>query len=63
MNGIRALRIIAYMSMAIGIGILSRPAWGFIAFGILVLLDNFLVPVRPVEPPAHAAADGDVIEP
>jgi hypothetical protein len=63
MNGIRALRIIAYMSVAIGIGILSRPAWGFIAFGILVLLDNFLVPPHPVEPPARTAADGDVIEP
>jgi hypothetical protein len=63
MNGIRALRIIAFMSVAIGIGILSRPAWGFIAFGILVLLDNFLVPARPVEPPVRTAADGDVIEP
>ena len=52
MSGIRALRIIAFMSISVGIGILSRAAWGFVAFGILVLIDNFFVP----SPPAAARA-------
>ncbi len=46
MNGIRALRIIAFLSISIGIGILTRGAWGFVAFGILVLIDNFVFPSR-----------------
>ncbi len=50
MDGIRALRIIAYMSISVGIGILSRAAWGFVIFGILVLLDNFVFKSSP--PPA-----------
>jgi hypothetical protein len=63
MNGIRALRIIAYLSISIGIGILSRGAWGFVAFGILVLIDNFVFPSRPVEPPPGRAVERDVAEP
>jgi hypothetical protein len=47
MNGTRALRIIAFMSISIGIGILSRAAWGFVAFGIFVLIDNFAIPGPP----------------
>ncbi len=43
MNGYLALRVIAYFALAVGIGILTHPAWGFIAFGVLVLLDNFLL--------------------
>jgi len=49
MSGTRALRIIAFMSISIGVGILSRAAWGFVAFGILVLIDNFLI--KSHEPP------------
>jgi hypothetical protein len=60
MNGIRALRIIAYLSISIGIGILSRGAWGFVAFGILVLIDNFVFPSRPPEPPARVVVEKEV---
>lgn len=62
MNGTRALRIIAYLSISIGIGILSRGAWGFVAFGILVLADTFLIPSRPAEPPERAVAEREVTE-
>ena len=54
MNGYLALRVIAYFALGIGIGILTRPAWGFIAFGLLVLMDNFVLgryyPVVRTEP-------------
>ena len=63
MNGIRALRIIAFMSISIGIGILSRAAWGFVAFGVLVLIDNFVIPSPPPVPPDHAAAERESTEP
>lgn len=43
MNGYLALRVVAYFALGIGIGILTHPAWGFIAFGVLVLLDNFVL--------------------
>jgi hypothetical protein len=59
MNGIRALRVIAYMSISIGVGILSRPAWGFVAFGILVLIDNFVVPNRSAAPPQRASDEAE----
>jgi hypothetical protein len=51
MNGTRALRIVAFMSISIGVGILSRGAWGFVIFGILVLIDNFVIksPPAPLE--------------
>jgi hypothetical protein len=62
MNGTRALRIIAFMSIAIGLGILSKAAWGFVAFGILVLIDNFVFP-SPPWPPDHAVADKEIMEP
>ncbi|MGO9895172.1 MAG: hypothetical protein ACLPX8_13290 [Bryobacteraceae bacterium] len=50
------------MSISIGIGILSRPAWGFVAFGILVLIDNFLVPSRPPEPPDRIVVEREIVE-
>jgi len=49
------------MSISIGIGILSRGAWGFVAFGILVLIDNFVIP-SPPPPPDHAVADKETAE-
>lgn len=59
MNGYVALRVIAYVALGIGIGILLRPAWGFIAFGVLVLIDAFAfgrnAPAPPHEPDALAA--------
>jgi hypothetical protein len=63
MNGTRALRIIAFMSISIGIGILTRGAWGFVAFGILVLIDNFVIPNRSPESPGHAVAEKQITEP
>ena len=62
MNGTRALRIIAFMSISIGIGILSKAAWGFVVFGILVLVDNFVIPAPPA-PPDHEVADKELMEP
>ena len=62
MNGNRALRIIAFMSISIGIGILSRGAWGFVAFGILVLVDNFVIP-NPPAPPHHEVVEKETAEP
>ncbi len=43
MNGYLALRVIAYFALGIGLGILTHPAWGFIGFGVLILLDNLLL--------------------
>lgn len=63
MNGTRALRIIAFMSISIGIGILTRAAWGFVVFGILVLIDNFVIPYRSPAPPDPAVAENDNTEP
>jgi hypothetical protein len=36
---IQMLRLLAYVSLAIGIGMLIPAAWGFIAFGVLCYLD------------------------
>jgi hypothetical protein len=55
MNGNRALRVIAFMSISVGVGILSHAAWGFVVFGILVLIDNFVIK----SPPAPPARDLD----
>jgi hypothetical protein len=63
MNGIRALRIIAFMSISVGVGILSRGAWGFVVFGILVLIDNFAIPSPPPGPPDRVASDTEITEP
>jgi hypothetical protein len=63
MNGTRALRIIAFMSISIGIGILSRGAWGFVTFGILVLIDNFVIPSGPPAPPDRVVVEREIIEP
>jgi len=38
------------MSISIGVGILSHAAWGFIVFGILVLIDTFLFKGQPSAP-------------
>ncbi|HUJ95793.1 MAG TPA: hypothetical protein VLW84_11055 [Terriglobales bacterium] len=38
------------MSISIGVGILSRPAWGFVVFGILVLVDTFVIKSQPPAP-------------
>jgi hypothetical protein len=52
------------MSIAIGIGILSRAAWGFVAFGFFVLIDNFAIPSRPpAPPPERVAEDHEATEP
>jgi hypothetical protein len=51
------------MSISIGIGILSRAAWGFVAFGILVLIDNFVVPSRPPAPPDDAGVERETPAP
>ncbi len=53
MNGIRALRVIAFMSIAVGVGILSSAAWGFVAFGGLTLIDTFVFKSEPA-PSEHA---------
>lgn len=50
MNGSRGLRVLAFLSIAIGIGILSKPAWGFVIFGILVLADTLLIKSPPPDP-------------
>ena len=47
MNGTRALRVVAFMSISIGVGILTRGAWGFVVFGILVLVDSFVIKNDP----------------
>ncbi len=39
MNGNQILRVVAYISIGIGIGVLVNIAWGFIAFGLMVLID------------------------
>jgi hypothetical protein len=51
------------MSISIGVGILSRAAWGFVAFGILVLIDNFVIKGHPPCPPDHAIVEREVTEP
>jgi hypothetical protein len=48
------------MSIAIGVGILSRSAWGFVIFGLLVLFDNFLVKSPP--PSTRVIEEREVIE-
>jgi hypothetical protein len=51
------------MSISIGVGILSRAAWGFVAFGILVLIDNFLIKGRDPAAPGHIVVDREAMEP
>jgi hypothetical protein len=60
MNGLRALRVVAFMSISIGVGILTRSAWGFVVFGILVLVDSFLLKSPPA--PELPAAEDDSAE-
>jgi len=49
------------MSISVGVGILSRAAWGFVIFGILVLVDNFVFKSSP--PPATPVLYEDESEP
>ena len=42
------------MSISIGVGILTHAAWGFVVFGLLVLIDNFIFKSIP-EPPGRLA--------
>jgi hypothetical protein len=58
MNGNRVWRIVAFMSISIGVGILSHAAWGFIVFGVLVLIDSFIFKSEPVAPIGKEAAEG-----
>lgn len=57
MNGTRALRVVAFMSISIGVGILTKGAWGFVVFGVLVLIDNFLIKSQPPAPQDRAAVE------
>ena len=50
------------MSISVGVGILSHPAWGFVIFGILVLIDNFVIKSEPA-PPDATVGEGDDKEP
>jgi len=54
MSGIRALRVVAFMSISVGVGILSHAAWGFVAFGVLVLIDTFIFKSDPPSPSDRA---------
>ena len=49
------------MSISIGLGILAKAAWGFVAFGVMVLIDNFVIP-SPPSPPDHAVAEKELSE-
>lgn len=49
------------MSISIGIGILSHPAWGFVAFGILVLIDNFVIKSPPPAPPERIVEEEELV--
>jgi hypothetical protein len=49
------------MSISIGVGILSHAAWGFVVFGILVLIDNFIFKSDPPVPPDRVAG-GEVTD-
>ncbi len=63
MNGTRALRVIAFMSISVGAGILSHPAWGFVIFGILVLIDTFVIKSPPPAPVDNALTEDEVTKP
>lgn len=62
MNGTRALRVVAFMSISIGVGILSHAAWGFVVFGILVLADTFLFKSPASGPPHQAMVERQAAE-
>jgi len=52
MDGNRALRVVAFMSISIGVGILSHAAWGFVAFGLLALIETLIFKVQSSPPTA-----------
>ncbi|MGB9432804.1 MAG: hypothetical protein WBQ89_11220 [Candidatus Acidiferrum sp.] len=60
MNGTRALRVVAFMSISVGVGILSHAAWGFVVFGILVLVDTFVIKSQPPAPQDRSVGEGEV---
>jgi hypothetical protein len=62
MNETRVLRVVAYMSISIGVGILSHAAWGFVAFGILILIDSFLFKGEPSAPTDRGIVSREVTE-
>jgi len=61
MNGARGLRVLAFMSISVGVGILTHAAWGFVVFGVLVLIDNFIFKSAPA-PPAGRLIDREATE-
>jgi hypothetical protein len=63
MSGNRALRVIAFMSISVGVGILTHAAWGFVVFGILVLIDNFVFKSDPPAPPHPTSDEREATEP
>jgi len=62
MDGTRVLRVVAFMSISIGVGILSHPAWGFVVFGILVLVDNFVFKSQPPAPTVRVVDEEEVTQ-
>ncbi len=48
------------MSISVGVGILSHPAWGFVIFGILVLIDTFVIKSPPPLPLEHVPDEEEV---
>ena len=57
MNETRALRVIAFLSISVGVGILSHAAWGFVVFGLLVLIDTFVFKSHARGPHETAGAE------
>jgi len=51
------------MSISVGIGILTRGAWGFVVFGILVRIDNVVIPSPTPAPPDRLVSDKEITEP
>ena len=62
MSGHRALRVVAFMSISVGVGILSHAAWGFVIFGILVLIDNFVFKSDPPAPLDRVVDEEEVVK-
>ena len=62
MNGNRVWRIVAFMSISIGVGILSHAAWGFIVFGVLVLIDTFIFKSQPSAPSGRGLVGTEATE-
>ncbi len=50
------------MSISVGVGILSHAAWGFVIFGILVLIDNFVFKSDPPAPLDRVVDEEEVVK-